>query len=83
MTTFSPKQQFRDYHPDAAQELGKQHDKRWFCLALTHALAQVAAVGATQEEMMGARRFVQTLLNLFEESESLPQFPKRELVEPK
>ena len=79
MPEFSPKSDYQGFHADCSEELSKQHDKRWFTVSIAYALAQMTAANCTGEELSGARKFIQTLLNLPEKPGKLSGYPPRRL----
>lgn len=77
---FSVTDQFRNYQADSAELLLKQREQRWFVVSLDYALAHVASLGATKEELSGAKRLIQSLINLPDTPVERPSFPVRELT---
>jgi hypothetical protein len=76
---FSPKSDYLGFHSDCADELMRQHDKRWFTVSIAYALAEMTSAHPSTEEVAGARRFIRTLINLPQATTEIAQFPKREL----
>ena len=80
MVSLEPKSHFARSHSDA--------DKAWLTNELSHPMVRTAMVyatsvmveqGATQEELKGAKRFRDILINLAEPPEPKPTFPEKKL----
>jgi hypothetical protein len=80
VTPFSPKEQYQRYQTDSAAELTSHTNSKWLRVSLDAALAQLSAVGAENLELRGARRFIETLLDLAEKNTRLGKLPKTELT---
>lgn len=79
MADFSPKDAFTTFHKEESQELMRQREARWFTLSLNSALAQVAHSGAEAAELKGARRLIDSLLNLPDKASEARSYPIKEL----
>lgn len=78
MINFNPKINFTTFHKEEAESLIAQRESRWLTLALNAALAQLAMT-ATGEELKGARRLIDTLLNLPDPIDTVGGYPVKEL----
>jgi hypothetical protein len=80
MNTISPKALFLQAHKDKAEELSKIVLDTTLRHATVFALAEMANErGVTQEQLDGAKRFVDILINLGEPPQKQPEFPDRTL----
>lgn len=80
MLTLSPHHQFLSANAKEAEALKMATTERWMAVALTHALASMSIGGATKDELNGARKFIDILLNLAEPIKPLaPSLPSKEL----
>ena len=68
------------FHESAATELRRNNPQSWFRIGCDYALAQMASVGASAEELRGAARFIHILINLSEKQDEAVKFPRRELT---
>lgn len=75
MTHLSPKQNFISWQPTAASELQKFRESGWLTVAMTYALAEMTNLGATTEQLNGARNFIHVLQNLWEKAEPAKRLP--------
>ena len=75
----SPKNQFLLVHQVAAETLKGLAGERPLRLAVTFSLAQLAYEGITQEQLVGARRFADTLMNIADATEKIPPFPDKSI----
>ena len=76
---FSPKAQFQE-NEEAARDLARVVDSDHFRLAATHALADFSLrCNPTQEEMIGARRFLTILFTLAFKDTPPPEYPVRRI----
>ena len=76
---FSPKDDFQKYNTPAAKELQSHTNSPWLRVSLDAALSQLAAVGADNRELRGARRFIETLLDLPEKDTPAGKLPQIKL----
>ncbi len=80
MKTLSPTIQFQTAHKAEAESLTVAVRERWMAVSLTHAIASMSIGGATKEELIGARKFVEIFLNLAEPVKAAPMgLPPKEL----
>lgn len=79
MVTFDPKSAFILFHQPEAERLMEERESRWLTLALNSSLAQLALTSTDAAELKGARRLVDTLLNLSDKSDVVAQYPVKEL----
>lgn len=79
VTPFSPKEQFQRFQPDSAESLAINANQKWLRVSLDSSLAQLAAVGASNAELMGARRLITTLLDLSETNTKFGKLPQIKL----
>jgi hypothetical protein len=75
----SPKEVFYTCHPSAAEDLQKFREAIWMKVAVNYTLAELANNGATQEQLKGARDFVNTFLHLWEKPEAPKKLPVKAL----
>jgi hypothetical protein len=80
VTPFSPKEQYQRFQVESAAELTSHTNSKWLRVSLDAALAQLSASGAENLELRGARRFIETLLDLAEKNTPLGKLPKIELT---
>lgn len=73
MTTFSPKAQF--VRSVNVEDLKKNREASWLTTAFTFSLAEMAHKGASAEQLAGARTFISTFQNLWEEHAETPTLP--------
>ena len=79
MTNFSPKSNFQTFHPAQSDELKKHREDSWLTVAFAYSLAEMANLGATAEQMNGARNFIHVLQNLWEKAEQERKLPIQRL----
>lgn len=79
MIEYSPRSHFEKFQKEAAEELGKHIDQKWFRLALDAALANTASQGLSSEEMQGVNRFIRNLMALCEPTDIPEPFPSPRL----
>jgi hypothetical protein len=77
---FSPKEQYQKFQVESAAELVMHTNSKWLRVSLDAALAQMSAGGADDLELRGARRFIETLLDLAEKNTTVGKLPKIELT---
>lgn len=77
MTDFSPRDQFQRHEQEAAAELQKNREQQWLTLGFTFSISQMVFMGATAEQLMGARMFITEFQNLWEKPEKDQKFPVR------
>lgn len=75
MVPHSPKQNFLAWQQVAATELQNNRETGWFTIAMTYALAEMASLGATTEQLNGARNFIRVLQNLWDKGETYKRLP--------
>jgi hypothetical protein len=80
MTSFSPREHFQLYHPDEATWLVQEAQRRPLILSLDFTMAQVAAQGATAEELRGIRDFIAEFLTLGDKVKAPVKFPTHPLT---
>jgi hypothetical protein len=76
---FSPKAQYQRFQADSAKALQEVTNSRWLRVSLDAALAQLASKGASSEKLLGARSFIEVLLDLPEKNTKIGQLPKVQL----
>ncbi len=82
MNTFSAKEHFIQSHNEDAAALAEAVQSKWFKESACFALAVMAA-SVTTEQLIGARAFLNTLVNLGTPDEKLkPTQPPKELKNP-
>jgi hypothetical protein len=74
-TTLSPKQNFQLFQKAHAEELQKIRESGALTVSMTYALAEMANLGGTTEQMNGARNFIHVLQNLWEKTEPAKRLP--------
>lgn len=79
MTPHSPKQNFLIFQPTAAAELQKHREDSWLVVASTFTLAEMAHLGASTEQLLGARNFIHVFQSLWEKGEAPKRLPVRNL----
>lgn len=79
MTNLSPKQNFILFQKPHAEKLQALRESPELTVAMTYALAEMANLGATQEQMNGARNFIHVLQNLWEKTEPAKALPIQRL----
>ena len=67
MIILSPREQFQKFHTDQREEWAGMAGNRTLQLAFSYALADMGALGYSQEAMRGANLFIHHVLNLCEE----------------
>lgn len=72
---FSPKEQYQKYQSDSARALQDVTNSKWLRVSLDAALAQLAAIGADNRELRGARRLIEILLELPEKDTPTSSIP--------
>lgn len=72
---FSPKVSFQRYNADSAKILQENTNQKWFRISLDASLAQLSAAGADNRELRGARRFIETLLDIGEKDTAVGKLP--------
>jgi hypothetical protein len=75
----SPKAQFNLIHEVAAGTLKQIVAERPLRLAVTFSFAQMVHDGATHEQLAGAKKFADILMNLADSSEKIPPFPDKSI----
>jgi hypothetical protein len=75
MILHSPKHNFQAFQPEASEALKSQRESSWLTVSMTYALAEMASLGATTEQLNGARNFIQVLQNLWEKGEQQKRLP--------
>ena len=78
-TNFSPKSNFQFFHATQSDELKKHREDAWLTVAFAYSLAEMANLGATAEQMNGARNFIHVLQNLWEKGEPERKLPVQRL----
>jgi hypothetical protein len=81
MSDFNPAEQFRKFHPEEAAELALQSESKWFRVSLEYTLSEMAFSGANAEELSGARRIINGLLQLSIVPLERPKYPPKHLTE--
>lgn len=79
MTNFSPKDQFIHNVGNDVEVLKANREAKWLTTGFTYALAQMAHSGASAEQLAGARQFIATFQNLWEQSANTPPLPVKSL----
>jgi len=77
--TESPKSLFQQIHKEAAANMSVTAADRSLRLAVAFTLSQMAYDGATQEQLAGAKRFSDILMNIGEPDTKPTPFPVKEL----
>jgi hypothetical protein len=75
----TPKALFQKLNKEAADALAMAVEERWFQTASTTAMAQMAENGASQEELRGARSFLDQLCTLHVEVTPVAPYPEKKL----
>jgi hypothetical protein len=75
MTTLSPKTNFIRFQANAAEDLKIMRESAGFTVGAVYALAEMANLGATQEQLLGARNFIHILQNLWDKGEPATKLP--------
>jgi hypothetical protein len=72
---FSPKIDFQKYNADSAVLLREHTNQKWLRLSLDASLTQLSASGADNRELRGARRLIETLLDIGEKDTPVGKLP--------
>lgn len=75
----SPKSLFQQAHKDVSEALSILSRDRTLRLATTFAIAEMASTGATREQMDGALRYSNILMNLGEPIEKAVTYPVKQV----
>lgn len=73
----NPKSLFIKLEKDAATRIGTVVEEGWFQKATSATMAQMAESGATQEQLLGARMFLDMLTSIHVEIEPQQPFPDK------
>lgn len=79
MIEFNPVRSYQIHHKEEMTALLEQRTARWLTIGLSTAMSQLAAFGASEHELRGARRFVEIFLNLPETTDTIARYPERTL----
>jgi hypothetical protein len=69
MTTLNPKQAFNRFFPKVADELKSIRESEVIVLGLSFSLAEMANLGATAEQVNGARNLIHIFQNLWDKGD--------------
>lgn len=69
MTNFSPKEHYLKHQTKLAAKFRDGHASEWFSVTLDYALAQLTWLGASKEELDGAKRYINLLMTIHEPDE--------------
>jgi len=78
-TQFSPKILFQTVHSKPCEELQAHREDAWLKVAFSYSLAEMANLGATTEQLSGARNLIQVFQNLWEKGEPERRLPVQTL----
>lgn len=79
MITHSPKQNFLNFQKEPAATLQEQRESFWLTTSFSYTLAEMAHLGATTEQLNGARNFIQIFQNLWDRGEAHQKLPVKRL----
>ena len=79
MNLIAPKELFVKGHQDFAEAMTQFAGHPAVRHALVFSFAEMTLEGATEEQLAGAKRFAQILINMGEVAEPLPPFPDKSL----
>lgn len=79
MTSLSPKHNFITFQPNVATALQELRESPALTVSMTYALAEMANLGATTEQLNGARNFIHTLQNLWDKGQVQQALPVKKL----
>lgn len=79
MRTFSPREHFQTFDQESAAWIADESQGKAFLNAVNASLAQIAAEGASAEELEGIKRFISALLTIGRKDVERVKFPKRTL----
>lgn len=80
MSAFSPRDHFQLYHQAESVWIEESRTKRELLVPIDYAMSQLAAEGASADELEGARRFVNALLTIGSKTKEPLKFPRKELT---
>lgn len=75
MINHTPKQNFLTWQKAHAEALQQNREQGWLTVSFAYALAEMANLGATTEQMNGARNFVRVFQNLWDQGETYKRLP--------
>lgn len=82
MNSLAPRDIFQQSCKAEAEALATAAGQPWMRTAMIYTVSQMALSGATEQELAGARKFIQTFINLSEASKDAPTYPPKELQAP-
>ncbi len=82
MLHLSPSAHFKNSQKSASEELHKAARTSWMACALTCAMAEMAYGKATSDQLVGARMFVETFMNMAEDVTLPPEPPPSKELQP-
>lgn len=79
MNSLVPKDLFQTSRKEDSETLAQQVASPWMRTAMVYTLSQMALSGATQDELRGAKTFINTFLNLSEQPPETQNYPAKTL----
>ena len=75
----SPKDNYLKFQPTSSEELKAHREDQWLTVSLTYTLSEMVHLGATAEQLQGARTFIHVLQNMWDRGSPPLKLPVKSL----